>query len=299
LVDSGSMGVRAAILTALVSMTQMHAPTALERALAVRIAAAEQKGGRVAVALETLDGRERLLIQGDESFHAASTMKVPVMIELFREAHAGRLSLADHVPIVNAFHSLADGSLFSLPAGADADPTFETRSDARATYRELCESMITISSNLAANILLERLTPARVQATVDQLGASGMQVRRGVGDNKAFDQGLNSTTTARALRTLLLALAKGQVVDRASSAEMVAILGRQQARDGVPAGLPPGTPVAHKAGEITGINHDAAIVLGQRPYVLVVLTGGIDDRTESAALIADVTRIVDSSIIKK
>ena len=221
------------------------------------------------------------------------------MIELFREAHAGRLSLADHVPIVTAFHSLADGSLFSLPAGADSDPTFEMRPEGRATYRELCESMITISSNLAANILLEHLTPARVQATVDRLGAPGMQVRRGVGDDKAFDQGLNSTTTARALRRLLAALAKGEVVDRASSAEMVAILGRQQARDGIPAGLALGTPVAHKAGEITRINHDAAIVLGPRPYVLVVLTGGIDDRVESAALIADVTRIVDSSIIKK
>jgi beta-lactamase class A len=293
------MWARVSILMALILITQMHAPTSLERALADRIAPAEQAGAHVAVAFETLDGHDRVLIRPDESFHAASTMKVPVMIELFREAHARRLSLADHVPIVNAFHSLADGSVYSLPPGTDADPTFETRPDGRATYRELCESMITISSNLAANILLEHLTPARVQATVDALGATGMQVKRGVGDDKAFDQGLNSTTTARALLTLLRALARGDVVDRVSSTEMVAILGRQQARDGIPAGLPPGTRVAHKAGEITRIHHDAAIVFGPRPYVLVVLVGGIDNQTESATLIADVARIVDSSIIKK
>jgi beta-lactamase class A len=220
------------------------------------------------------------------------------MIELFREAHAGRLALADPVPIVNRFQSLADGSAFSLPAG-DADPTFESRPSGTATYRELCESMITISSNLAANILLERLTPARVQATTDRLGATGMQIRRPLGDDKAFEKGLNNTTTARALLTLLKGLARGQVVDQASSTEMVAILGRQQARDGIPAGLPLGTRVAHKAGQIARINHDAGIVFGPRPYVLVVLVGGIDDQKISAKLIADITQLVDSPIIKR
>jgi beta-lactamase class A len=279
---------RAAVVAALVALMPTPASTPLAQAVTERIA---RSGADVAVAFETLDGRDHLFIRADDPFHAASTMKMPVMIELFREAHAGRLSLADHVPIANRFHSLADGSVFSLPAGGDADPT--------ATYRELCESMITISSNLAANILLERLTPARVQATTDRLGASGMKIRRPLGDDKAFDQGLNNTTTARALLTLLMKLAKDQVVDHASSTEMVAILGRQQARDGIPAGLAPGTRVAHKAGQITRINHDAGIVFGPRPYVLVVLVGGIEDQKISATLIADITRLVDSPIIKR
>src|SRR5262249_41068854 len=126
----------------------------------------------------------------------------------------------------------------------------------------------------------------------DRLGAPTMKVLRGVEDQKAFDAGLNNSTDAAALLTLLLALGRGEAVNPAASAEMVSILKRQTLNDAIPAGLPAGTPLAHKTGTITRIHHDAGIVYGPRPYVLVVLVRRIDDQKVSAKLIADIARVV-------
>jgi beta-lactamase class A len=249
-------------------------------------------GADVAVAFRTLDGRDELLIQPDVSFHAASTMKVPVMIELYRQARDGRLRLDDEVAVVNQFHSIVDGSPYSMAVGDDSDAEVYKRVGGRMSYRALCEAMITVSSNLAANLLIEHLGAPNIQRTTDSLDAAGMRVLRGVEDNKAFDKGLNNTTTARALMRLLEKIAHGEAVDRTASAEMVAVLTRQTFHDRIPAGVPPGTVVAHKTGEITKIQHDAAIVFAPRPFVLVVLVRGLDDSKSGAALIADITRLI-------
>ena len=249
-------------------------------------------GADVAVAFRTLDGRDELLIQPDASFHAASTMKVPVMIELFRQARAGFFKLDDRMPVTNTFRSVVDGSPYVLNPADDSDTELYKRLGQRVTYRELCDAMITVSSNLAANILIERLGPRKIQVTSDMLGALGMRVLRGVEDTKAFQQGVNNTTTARALLTLMEKIALGQAVDKPASAEMVAVLKRQKFNDRIPAGVPPGIAVAHKTGEITKIQHDAAIVFAARPFALVVLVRGLDDVKKGSALTADITRVV-------
>ena len=120
--------------------------------------------------------------------------------------------------------------------------------------------MITVSSNFAANLLIEKLGVENIRATVTRLGAGGMQVLRGVEDQKAFDKGLNNSTTARGLLVLFDHLAHGTAVDRASDEAMVAVLKRQKFNDAIPAGLPAGIDVAHKTGNITRIHHDAGIV---------------------------------------
>jgi beta-lactamase class A len=150
--------------------------------------------------------------------------------------------------------------------------------------------MITVSSNLATNLLMEKLGIDNIRAEVHALGGDGMNVRRGVEDSKAFAQGLNNTTTARALLRLLEAIAHGQAVDADSARQMLAVLERQTVNDRIPAGLPPGIRVAHKTGEITAVQHDAAIVFARRPFVLVVLTRGVADPQAASALIADITR---------
>ncbi|HZR26868.1 MAG TPA: serine hydrolase [Vicinamibacterales bacterium] len=251
-----------------------------------------KSGADVAVAFRTLDGREALLINPDVEFHAASTMKVPVMIELFRRAKAGSLRLEERVPITNEFHSIVDGSPFALSPGDDSDAGVYAHVGDTMSYRELCEAMITVSSNFAANILIEHLGAKAIQRTTDDLGASGMHVLRGVEDTKAFDKGLNNTTTARALMTLMEKIASGQAIDTASSKEMIAILERQHFASRIPAGLPPGIRVAHKTGEITKIQHDAAIVFADRPYVLVVLIRGLQDEKQGSALAAEISRLV-------
>jgi beta-lactamase class A len=158
------------------------------------------------------------------------------------------------------------------------------------TLRQLCELMITVSSNFAANLLIEKLGVENIRATVHSLNADGMNVLRGVEDEKAFEKGLNNTTTARALLELLDAIAQGKAVDPDSSRQMIEILERQKFNEGIPAGLPPGTRVAHKTGEITKIHHDAAIVFAPRPFVLIILVRGIADTKVSASLMADITR---------
>jgi beta-lactamase class A len=258
----------------------------------------KESGADVAVAFRTLDGeagappRLELLIQPDVEFHAASTMKVPVMIELFRQARAGLVKLDEPLLVKNEFASIVDGSPYALSTGDDSDAEVYKRIGQTMTLLDLCEPMITVSSNFATNLLIQRLGAANVQRTVDGMGAGGMIVRRGVEDGKAFAKGLNNSTTARALMVLMERIARLQAVDADASRQMIEILKRQQFNDAIPANLPAGTPVAHKTGSITKIHHDAAIVLAPEPFVLVVLVRGIEDIKQSAALIARIARVL-------
>jgi len=249
----------------------------------------------VGLVMLPLDEGGSVMIQPDKEFHAASTMKVPVMIELFRQAEAGKLALDEQLPVKNEFHSIVDGSVYQLSVGDDSDAEVYKAVGRTMSLRDLCEAMITVSSNFAANLLIERLGAENIQKSVKRLGADGMHVLRGVEDQKAFDKGLNNTTTARGLATLMFKIAKGEAVSPKADAEMVAILKRQKFRDAIPAGLPEGTVVAHKTGNITGIHHDAAIVYGPRPYVLVVLVRGINDQKVSGPFIASLSREVWNS----
>jgi len=256
-------------------------------------------GAEVAVVMKTVDGRDEIRIDADKAFHAASTMKIPIMIELFRQAAAGTLSLDEPLPVRNQFHSIVDGSVYQLSVDDDSDADVYKAVGKTMTLRQLCEVMITVSSNFAANLLIERVGAANVRTTVDRLGASGMVVLRGVEDQKAFDKGLNNTTTAAALAVLMEKLAKGEAVSRKADAEMVAILKRQKFHDAIPSGVPDGVEVAHKTGNITKIHHDAAIVYGPRPYVLVVLVRGIQEQTVSGPLMASISREIWDEIEPK
>jgi beta-lactamase class A len=249
-----------------------------------------KSGADVAVAFRTLDGRTEWLLRADESFHAASTMKVAVLIELYHQVRQGRVRLDEALPVRNEFHSLVDGSPYVLNPDDDSETELYQVIGVTRTVERLSELMITVSSNLATNILMDRLGVDSIRAGVHALGADGMDVRRDLEDTKAFRQGLNNTTTARALLQLMGAIARGRAVDKASSRRMIEVLDRQTFNDGIPVGLPPGTRVAHKTGEITRIQHDAAIVFAPRPFVLVILTRGLDDAAQASALIATITR---------
>jgi beta-lactamase class A len=217
-------------------------------------------------------------------------MKVAVLIELYRQVRAGRVRLDEPLVIRNEFHSLVDGSPFALDPNDDSEQALYQAVGASRTLRELSELMITVSSNLATNLLMDKLGVENIRAGVHALGADGMDVRRDLEDGKAFERGLNNTTTARALLRLMEAIARGQAVDADASRQMVAVLERQTINDRIPAGLPSGMRVAHKTGEITGIRHDAAIVFASRPFVLVVLTRGGAGPQQASALIAEITR---------
>jgi beta-lactamase class A len=246
----------------------------------------------VGVVFRTLDGKTSWSYNADESFHAASTMKVPVMIELFHQVKGGKFRLDDPLPVRNEFHSIVDGSVYKLDPKDDSETELYEAEGQTRTFSQLCELMITMSSNLATNILIEKLGVENIRGTVHAMGADGMNVLRGVEDSKAFEKGLNNTTTAQGLSVLLSAIAEGKAVDADASRQMIEILSRQHFNDGIPAGLPPGMKVAHKTGEITKIHHDAAIVYAPRPFVLVILARGLAERTDSAAVMVDITRLL-------
>ena len=251
-------------------------------------------GAEVGVAFHDLATGDTLFIGADVRFHAASTMKVPVMIQLFRDVDAGRLRLDGPVLVENTFASIVDGSPYSLNSRDDSDSIVYAWVGTRRPLSELLDHMITRSSNLATNVLIALADARRADSTAHALGARDIQVRRGVEDSKAFAAGLNNTTTARDLATLLAAIETNVAASQASSDSMRAILKRQEFNDEIPAGLPPGTPVAHKTGFITAHLHDAAIVYppGRKPYVLVVLTRGVPDQKVARAMIADLSRLV-------
>jgi beta-lactamase class A len=261
---------------------------------------AESGAETVGLSVYDLETGESLSLHDQVRFHAASTMKVPVMMEIFRLVEQGELALTDRLPVKDQFASIIDGSPYRLQAESDSDGAIYREVGKEMTVRELVGRMIVRSSNLATNLLIERVGAGNVTKYMRRLGAEEIEVLRGVEDTKAFQAGRNNTTTARDLQLLLRAIAEEKPVGREASAAMVEILLAQEFNSGIPAGLPPGTRVAHKTGEITAHNHDAAIVYaeGRRPYVLVILTRGIREREKSDALIADLTRLVHRALVK-
>ena len=264
----------------------------------VEAVVARYPGATVAVAVRRQDEGDAVSYtrNGDRAFHAASTMKVPVMIEAFRQVEAGRRGWDDPIRVENRFRSIVDGSEYAIED--DTDDALYALQGSDVTFRNLTERAITTSSNLATNLLIEVVTADSVQATVDRLGAPGMKVLRGVEDLKAFEAGLSNRTTAAALATLLEAIRDGRAVSPSADAEMVDVLDDQAFNEMIPAGLPAGTRVAHKTGWITEIHHDAAIVYPEdaAPYVLVILTEGLADRDASSRLGAEITRAVHGAL---
>ena len=269
--------------------------SSLRSQVEARIAQAPVVARAVGVYYRDLARGDSLTVGSAVRFHAASTMKIPVMIQLFRDRDARLLSLDDSITITNTFRSIVDSSPYPLDVTDDSDSSLYKRLGQRDSIRELIELMETVSSNLATNLLIAKVDAKRANATAHALGADSILVLRGVEDGKAYRAGLNNTTTARDLGMLLAAIANGKAASAGSCREMLAILGRQHFTEGIPAGLPPGTRVYHKTGWIGQVvYHDAAIVepAGGGRYVLVVLTGGIQKDEDSYALVRDVSRLV-------
>ena len=251
-------------------------------------------GAEVGVAYHKLGTGDSLYIDADQSFHAASTMKVPIMIQLFRRVDGGGLSLDYKLLLVNQFGSIVDGSPYALDGSDDSDSAMYSLVGTRVTVRDLITHMITRSSNLATNSLVALANAAAAESTMRSLGAMKIRVLRGVEDQKAFDAGLNNTTTARDLSIILSAIEENKAASPTSCATMREILLEQEFNTGIPAELPQGTRVAHKTGWITGITHDAALVYPAHgpTYTLVVLTKGIPDEPTEQKLIADISKLV-------
>lgn len=236
-----------------------------------------------------------------EMIHAASTMKTPVMIEVFRQASLARFGLDDSIVVKNEFKSIVDGSPYAMDLKDDSDDSIYGLLGRKATIRHLVEQMITVSSNLATNILIDLVGADSTTATMRRLGAPDILVLRGVEDGKAFERGLNNQTNAADLATIFRALAEGKAVGPNEDRTMVDVLLRQRFRDKIPAMLPANVRVAHKTGNITGVEHDSGIIY--RPdgsaVVMVILTKGWKDQQGARGTIARLARSLYDELSKE
>lgn len=240
-------------------------------------------------------GKENaIFINTFERFHAASTMKTPVLIELYKQAEEGRFSVNDSIEVINRFTSIADSSTFTMEVDAESEPFLFDKIGQKTTLYDLAYQMITESSNFATNILIEILDAKKVTNTVRQLGAEKIEVLRGVEDLKAYDLDMNNITTAADLMVIFEALASDTLISQEANAEMIEILKDQKHRNMFPAKLPDEAVLAHKTGWITGVNHDSGIIYlpnGKR-FVLVFLSKETTDRDAVLEASANIAKLI-------
>lgn len=272
-------------------------PEKLQQAITTELAKNE---GQYAIAFNDPTSSTTLLINADSTFHAASTMKTPVLIEVYKQAAAGTLSLTDSVLVKNEFHSIVDSSTYSLNPDDDSEKKLYTLIGTKRTLYDLVYDMIIMSSNLATNMVIEYVYAKKVTQTMRELGAKDIQVLRGVEDSKAYQKGMNNTTTAHDLMIIFQKIAAGQAVDSASSQAMIKILLDQHFNEIIPAKLPKEVKVAHKTGSITGVQHDSGIVFlpDGRKYVLVILSKGIKEEKAAIESMAKVSEMIYKYMIQ-
>ncbi|WP_150451725.1 serine hydrolase [Arenibacter lacus] len=249
--------------------------------------------GTVAVAFYSLSKpKDSLLINVDEKFHAASTMKVPVMIELFKQASQGKINLQDSIVLKNEFKSIVDGSLYRMDINDDSDDIIYNQIGSKVALKDLMHSMVTISSNLATNVLIELVDAKKVTASMRDLGAENIEVLRGVEDLKAYEKGLSNSTTAKDLMVIMKSIANNSAGTPKDCEAMITILKDQQHKSLIPFYLPEEVKVAHKTGSITGVHHDAGIVYlpDGNAYVLVLLSKNLKDIDKGTEQLARISK---------
>jgi beta-lactamase class A len=236
---------------------------------------ADQTGlSGLAVAYHDYHSHTEWSYHGERWFHAASTIKLPVLLGVFARIHSGELELHSRVHVRNRFISAGGGDSFRVGADRDANSAVHVAIGQTLSVAELARHMIVTSSNLATNLLVDLIGGDAIRQTLDELRIGGIEFRRGVEDEAAFNAGINNRVTAEGLLQSLRLMAEDGAFSPELSREMLDILHGQEFRSGIPAGLPDGTRVAHKTGEISTVAHDAGIVYlpDREPYALVVLT---------------------------
>ncbi len=248
----------------------------------------KHKDARFAVAFRDLSKGETFLLNGKTNFHAASTMKTPVMAEVFRLIAQGKRSRRDSIEVYNSFKSIAGGSTYQLHAEDDSEKDLYTFIGKNVTLEDLLLRMITRSSNLATNILIDKTGAKNVNKTMRSIGAKDIQVLRGVEDKKAFDKGLNNTVTAYDLMLLFEQIGRGKMVSSKASEAMIGILQQQELDGVISAKLPADVRVANKTGSIAGVLNDSGIVYlpDGRKYVVVLLSANAKAADAKATLSA-------------
>ena len=228
----------------------------------------------------------------ESHFHAASTIKLAVLVALYGEIAKGRLTEDAPVHVRNRFTSIVDGQPFTVELGSAAEEEVAKRLGRTMSVRDLAYEMITRSSNFATNLLVDVVGVPTIQQSLEELRVEGVLLRRGVLDQAAYEAGLNNEVTANGVLRLLRLIAEGRAWTPEVCAAMLEILLDQRYRSGIPAGLPGDAQVAHKTGNISTVSHDAGVVFigNRRPYFLVVLTQFEAGAKRASAALAEISK---------
>jgi beta-lactamase class A len=233
---------------------------------------------------------------GGRWFHAASTIKLAILAAVFDAIDAGRFTANSRVHVRNRFISVVEGRPFRVHPGRDADGAVYGALGRTMRIGDLAHHMIATSSNLATNLLLDvvGLEPAR--QTLARRGLEGIDLQRGVEDERAFEAGCNNRVTADGVVRLLQAIRDANGFSAASSSAMLDMLFDQQFSGGIAPGLPDAVRaiarVAHKTGDISTVSHDAGLVFlhGRPPYVVAILTESSGEAADRTAALTAVSR---------
>ena len=252
------------------------------------------------VAVHDFESGFRFGFNGDRIFHAASTIKVAILLAFFKAVDEGRVRASDHLHVRNRFRSALDGTPFRLDADNDGYPQLYRSIGRSVRLGALAESMIIWSSNLATNLLLDHLGGDYARGVLAQAGVTGVYLRRGVADDKAHAQGLNNETTADGL-VQLFGVLRGDFLSKASREQVIHILLEQKFTSMIPAGLPAHATVAHKTGEISTMCHDAGIVyLPERePYILAILTEIDSEKNGRRETVKQISEVIYEALTGK
>ncbi len=257
--------------------------------------------GKFAVAFKDLATADTIMINAHEAFHAASTMKTPLMIEIFRQAAEKKFALSDSILIKNEFRSIADGTSYSLSPEDDSELELYKHVGEKRAIIDLVYQMITKSSNLSTNLLIQLVGAEKVSETMARLGAGELKVLRGVEDDKAYQKGMNNMVSAYGLMVIFEKMAKGQMIGDTACKKMIAILKDQQFKEIIPAQLPASVQVAHKTGWFKSVNHDSGIIFlpDGRKYVLVLLSKNVENDEDAVKALANISGMIYQYMDKK
>lgn len=255
----------------------------------------------ISISVYDLETNQEININADVLMHPASTMKVPVMMEIFRQAHEGIFSLDDEIKIYNSFQSIVDDSEFHLDITDDSEKTLYKRIGEKETVRELNRLMITWSSNLATNILMDKVGTKNIDTFIKELDIKDVNIMRLIEDVKAYRLGMNNTFSACATTQLMKKIAEGKIVSKEASDEMIEVMLGQEFNESIPALLPKHVKVAHKTGWTGEFFHDTGIVFSpnRKPYAITLFTNGFpeDDENQAHNCMAEISRLVYAQLM--
>jgi len=225
----------------------------------------------VGVAILDLTDQRAFYLNADAIYPTASTIKIAVLAELYRQHERGSGAKLGDLYTVNAKDGVGtEGILQSMSAGVS-----------RITNRDLALLMVSLSDNSATNVLIDRVGMDNVNSWLSQLGLERTRLRRHMLDVKAAQEGRENTSTPRELVTMLLAIHEGRVFGKATTEEFFRMLSTQKSSY-IPRHLPADLMIANKPGNLDAVRNDAGIIfVPGRPFAIAVMTTFATDGVEA------------------